>query len=203
MSERDGSTNVPANGSFQVHLDIKSDCIKESCLESVKWESEVSGHIIRLAELSYSMEMDRYRSLLQAGSNLLTAISILSVVYIAALDFIFSGNHTSASFDFRWQRAMLVAFGLLLFSFLFALASSYRYGYKELSSPSVVKSHILKESDEYKEEFAFGKSFADSLEGPYLSINKRNSRISLFQRCSTLFLASSCIIFALSLVILL
>lgn len=199
MNECDGFTD----GSLRFHFDIKSDRIKEDCSEPEGWESEVSAHIIRLAEMSYSMEIDRYQSLLQAGSNLLTAISILSVVYIAALDFIFSDSHTSAIFDYRWQRAMLVAFGLLLFSFLFALASSYRYRYKELSSPSAVKSHILKESEEYKGEFAFGKGFADSLEGPYQSIYKRNGRISLFQRCSSLFLASSCIVFSLSLVILL
>lgn len=194
MSEEETTSNYSSNSSTQQTFDIPP---------SDSWQDDMSDYIVRLADMAYSMEVDRYQSLLQTGSNLMTAISILSVVYIATLDLIFSNKVFGIAFDSTWEKMIFITFTCIVISFLLALASSYRFKYVELDSPKVVKDHILKEAKEYKGDFAIAKGFADSLQGPYQSLSQRNGTISFIQRLSSLFLAASCVIFSTSIFFLL
>ena len=145
----------------------------------------LSEHIVRLAELSFRAELDRYDSLTSSSGRLLTCVSISLVALTALLPFVA---------DLFAQHSMVLsieAFFILAFvigSFVCALIAQFRFKYIEPKSPADLLSHILSEESEFHSRLDAAKQYARVLEEPYQSLMSRNRRISFLLRMSTVLL---------------
>lgn len=142
----------------------------------------LADHVVRLAETSWKMEMDRYSSLLSSSGRLLTSVSIFSVALLTLLPSLLHESSFIKVIVFEYA----VIFVFILGSFVLALIAQYRFKYEEILSPESLSNHVFEEKKLFKTAGDSARQFAGILEQPYKSIRSRNARLSRLLKGSTI-----------------
>lgn len=168
----------------QPKLLVKNRMSKKAVIRS---EDFLAAHLVRLADKSYSMELERYNSLLSTSGRIITCSSILSV----ALIFLFPilQEHLSIRADALATMYLLV-FALIAASFLLSLIAQYRFKYEVMLGPNTLAQHVIKEKKYFEAAMDTAEQYCGILETPYTSIRKRNDWLSRLLKVSTIMLCA-------------
>lgn len=155
------------------------------------FDCEYTGVAIDVAakevELSYSMEKERYDSLVSSSARILTAISIL-VVCLSTLYKLCFDNLSAINAYVSWiggktitvlYLALLIP---LLLSLVFALCIQYRFEVRELGSPTQLLDGMMNHANNSMTSRDAKLQFMLTLVQPYHSPDERNDRIMSYLR---------------------
>lgn len=140
------------------------------------------NYLFKIVDKSVEMETNRYNSLIQQTTMLLTSISILSIAIVTAGAYAFdSGLQTSL--------VILIALALmcLIFGIITCVVSQFRVKYKVLNPPET----LYKERDEKQRTgipYYIARDYAQSLQAHYESIKSKNDFILVANKVATGFM---------------
>lgn len=163
---------------------VSEGCSGEKSGTSQNSDEIVAEHILRSAELSYKMEIERGESISSLASKLLTAISIASVALISLFSKACEQGNPFI------LNAYGVIFVLLLCAFAFSLLSQYRFKYKTLVSPRDVSDQIVKSNKDepFLTRTDAAEHFCGSIQESYKSVRRKNNRANRLLRVSVVLL---------------
>lgn len=140
-------------------------------------------YYFKLAQQSYEMEIERYKSLTQAATSTLTANSILSVGIVTFIPFIYPLVHNK-----ELMLVMLILiFASISISFICSLLMLWRYDYNALPDMGAIFQNILMQKDNFTNSWEIASHFTESLASPYASIEARNDKLGRLQKASVIF----------------
>lgn len=134
-----------------------------------------ADHMLRCAELSYRMEIERGESTSARAAKTLTAVSVIAVGVVTSISLLpplSPHSQTIASISYSIVLLLLVG------SLILCLLSQFGFSYKSLVSPEQVIKEIDSEGIErpFESEVDAAKHFAISIEESYQSIRSNNTQ---------------------------
>lgn len=158
---------------------------------------EISANeMIRAAELSMQMELDRYDSLLSSATRLLTCISILSVALIALITPL-NGVAAEIGKPVSLTPFYLIEFFFLFASFACALLTQWRFKYQRLTSPASIAQQFQDEQDSPSRKDA-AAHFCNSIQPCFDSFVTRNDKIRNYVEASSVALGLALMVLLIS-----
>ena len=133
-------------------LDIANDLIFRMAMDSVKWEK------------------DREISAFTSSSNMITAISLLSVTFTAIVPIIVSKFGRASNFIFFVFVIILIQ---LFISLFLTLLVQKRYIYNTFPSPNAIYKHIISEKTGFASEEGLG-AYLDTYDNIFMQLKKNN-----------------------------
>lgn len=154
---------------------MKIDSAHSNSSRSDNIDKITAEHMLRCAELSYRMEIERGENTGARAAKTLTAVSIIAVGVVTSIGLL---PPLSAAGRIAVLFSYAIALTLLAVSLILCLLSQFGFPHKSLVSPERVIADINAESSKqpFESEVDAAKHFAISIETSYQSIRANNTR---------------------------
>lgn len=151
----------------------------------------VANHMIRSAEFSYKTEMDRGNSIQTLASQMLTAVSVVSIALLTLLVPLLQFSRVSTGLIALLYTIIFIP---LIGCLIFSLLSQYRYKHKTLTGPKSISQQIMtiqKSEDPFASRIQTAEHFCESIESSYASARKVHNLASTYLRVAVVLMIVS------------